>query len=163
MANNCISYGEAVKLHPAASKSFADVLQTQPQPQLIYSSPPHSIPTLAPNTTAQSNSHNSYRKTIFLKPRTALRKTTKGYDVAAHNALVSGYSMPSPQNGCALQNKTDKEERHSTSEDIQALINLLSNPNISLPSHVAPLAELLLVAIKNNGQNNSMELQECSK
>lgn len=160
MANNHISYGEAVKLHPSASKSFADVLQTRPQPQL-NSSPSHSVPTLASNPTTQPNS-TSYRKTIILKPRNVLRKTTKGYDVAAHNALISGYSIPPPQNGCALRNP-DKEDSHPESEDIQALISLLSNPNISLPSHVAPLAELLLVAIKNNGQNNSMELQECSK
>ncbi|XP_063395086.1 uncharacterized protein LOC134680034 [Cydia fagiglandana] len=163
MANNCISYAEAVKLHPAVSKSFADVLLTQSSPQ---SQSPQSQPNLhrsvhnpAPSRIMQSH---SYKKTTFLKPRTVKKLITTGYDVAAHNALVKEYTIPSPQNGCALQQESVKDNV-SVAEEIQALINHLSQPNVRIPSHVAPMLEELVSTIKNNGQNYTMELQKCNK
>lgn len=142
MAQDCISYAEASKFHPAVSKSYADVLVSAPtENNLKY------------KTLVQSPS-TSYTKTVFKKPRIP-STPLKEYDRAAHAAIIKDCNCnnSTSSNGCALQNP----HQTSVSDIILALLQSLSQANIISPSNVAPLIEMILQILKN-GQNSSMEL-----
>lgn len=162
MANNCISYAEAAKLHPPPEKpSYKDALLSQPPSLVPQDASSHSTQRSSPTSIGQQSS--GYRKTVFLKPReprSTQKRNQKGYDQSAHNALVNSYAIPSPSNGCALQE--DRSDDQSVAEAIKALIRMLSDPNRQVSSHVAPLLDTLADSIKQNGQYSSMELQKCN-
>lgn len=160
MANSCVSYGEAAKLHPPVTKSFADVLfQSNPSPH--QSTPQQTYRNSNGQGTSQNTSNQSYRKTVFVKPRGPQTRTSKGYDQAAHNALLKEYTIPAPTNGCALKNSNNSEmQTQSVAEAIVALITLLTKSNLVSSSHVAPLLEALAATLIQNGQDCSMELSK---
>lgn len=146
MAENCISYVEATKLHPPVGKSYADVLST-PKPTLVEK------PILY-NIQPQSPSRTSYQKTVTSKPRSPY-VAPKGYDRVAHHELIKDYNIPLGPNGCAYARPNDQEPvrrelSHQTLTNIiSSLIDTLTMNNILLPSNVAPLIEAL-----NNSPHN---------
>ncbi|KAL0869649.1 hypothetical protein ABMA27_005898 [Loxostege sticticalis] len=150
MAKNCISYSEALKLHPPISKSYADVLTSLPsQLNSQQSSSRLSPPVRKPPS--------SYKKTILLKPSSP-RKHEKGYDRSAHDALIKDYDIPLPQNGTALNNNSLSDNPLadlSVKELILTLINTLTqfNSNNFSPSIVAQIEDSLvsnLDSVKND-------------
>lgn len=153
MAQNCVSYIEASKLHPAVSKSFAD----------IVSSPPlKSVRTNNMHVNNNSFPSTSYKKSVPLKhkPHSPL---PKGYNKASHDAAVNQFSMASfnSENGCVLNyNKTNEQsDQQLSNEFVYALLNLLSQYNIALPTNAANLNAIKIHTSKN-GQDNPMELPE---
>lgn len=150
MAQNCVSYAEAIKLHPPVSKPFRDVLSSAPSPN--FSS--------QPQPTATTSEHaKSHKKTVFLKPRPA-PKTAKGYDRAEHRSLTADYDAPSPLNGCAVPTSPPE---NSVIDIILALIKALSpiDSNISQPTNAANIYKLIFSLLTKNGQpgqNNTVEL-----
>lgn len=164
MANSCISYGEAAKCHPPIKKSFADVLfQHNPSPHQPTHQQTYSNSVGNGSRQNTSNQSQSYRKTIYVKPRGPPIRTNKGYDQAAHNALINEYSIPSPANGCALKGLNNNEPKtQSVAEAIVALITLLTKSNLVSSSHVAPLLEALAATFTQNGQDSSVELSKCN-
>lgn len=153
MAQNCVSYPEASKLHPSVSKSYADVLLTS-QPKYIQNS----------NLPLSSSNSTSYKKTVFLKPRTPT-KTNKGYNKIEHNNILSDFTIPSPSNGCALlqrkENKNTTELQNPLISETIELLQTLARSSPYLPSNAAPLVEILSKSISvNNGytQHNTVEL-----
>lgn len=159
MAHNCISYMEACKLHPPVSKSYANALSTPVKPA-------------SHNKNASPSSSNanpvSYNKTVFLKPR-SLPKFSKGFDCAAHNAIIKEGQIPTPANGCGLKAKSDDDGNLKHSQILNLILSILgallhSNSNILKPSDVATLNEFLkqTVDINNGLPNYSVELSEYS-
>lgn len=148
MAQSCISYPEASKLHSPVSKPYADVVASSP-----------SVSRSQVNYSQQSDSH-SYKKTVFLKPR-GIPKTQQGYDKYTHNDLTKDYNLPSPSgNGCAFPDHRS-DNSPSLQEIILQLIKLLSSSNI-LPTNVAEIITCIsnIFNIKNGSQkqNASVEL-----
>ncbi|KAL0860790.1 hypothetical protein ABMA27_009334 [Loxostege sticticalis] len=132
MAKNCLSYGEALKLHPPVSKSYADVLLTPPPAG-------HSLSQQSGYSFSSHNNGKSYNKTIFLNPKSP-PKLGKGYDRVAHNMLTKDYNAPLPENGCALINNDLKNSLANLpiKDLLIALMTSLSRSNIiSLPSNAA--------------------------
>ncbi|KAI5636042.1 hypothetical protein NE865_11243 [Phthorimaea operculella] len=95
MAHSCISYLEASKLFPPVSRSFADVVASEPNESI--------------NEEKNSPSRISYKKTVFKKPRSP-PKTQGGYDRAAHSALLKEFEAPPSENGCAYAPKDSESE-----------------------------------------------------
>lgn len=162
MAKSCLSYIEASKLHPEISKkSYADALLSTPSIPPITSIPQHTrnIPAFKQNTNI------SHTKTFISKSRTPASPSSKGYDVAAHKALIKDYNFPSPSNGCALELKDNLDSSvASTIEQIMILLKSLIKTNLS-PSHAESLVDTTTSKYVNNGQpiqSSSVELQVCS-
>lgn len=129
MAECCISYPEATKLHPPVGKSYAEVIKNSRQSQpLIKMAPP-------PVTT-------SYKKTIISKPKTPYQ-ANKGYDRDIHNELIKEYNIPSPTNGCALNSPTESMKEQSLTDIIVLLIQSLSQSNLINSDHAAPIMKSL--------------------
>lgn len=154
MAHSCVSYAEASKAHPAASKSYANTLSTGTpdfhNKNNYFSSQP------------KTSTSSSHKKTVFLKPR-APPKSAQGYDRAAHNALVRDLQPPSLANGCALPKESDmKLQQNENEQVVDVIINLIKMllcKNISFePYDVERLSSLLLNKNLKDGHNNSMEL-----
>ncbi|CAG4987138.1 unnamed protein product [Parnassius apollo] len=141
MARNSISYSEASKIHPPVSKSYADVIASAslaPSGRTITYSSPY-------NSTSPSKSHTqSYRKTVFSKPKARPRNTSKGYDQKAHAELIQDYSnIPSSSTGC-LKNYKDLSEI-ITKDLIISIIQYLSQHNlIKIPSNDAASSKSFL-------------------
>ena len=106
-----------------------------------------------------NSTRTSYKKTVFLKPRSP-PKSQGGYDRAAHNALLKEFSFLEPANGSAVISNDNKSE-DSIFETVLSLINSLLHSNSLKPSHVALISERLnkINHDSNYGvNNNSMEL-----
>lgn len=154
MAQNCISYAEAIKLHPAVSRPYAEVVATA-KDQYISSSP------------SSHPSSVSYKKTVTSRPKPP-PKLVKGYDHIAHQALIKQYDPPSPTNGCAFNTGNNNEETQSLTDIIISLIKLLMQSNVIKPNHAAPVIETIANLFNSNGSSSSahgssVELQECNK
>lgn len=150
MSKSCISYMEAVKLHPTVSKkSYADAL-------LRTASPTSNISPISPNPASQS-----YKKTVFLKPKT-LPTLSKGYDRIAHEEIIKEPTLS--RNNLITQHNTHNDKK--ISDIIEVLIKLLSQSSSISPSNVAAVIDALYQItnnIYNNGsqsQSNSMELPQ---
>lgn len=159
MSKSCISYMEAVKLHPPISKrSYVDALITAPSSsvtgnnhQFIEPQPP------------QSKSV-SYKKTVFMKPRSP-PSISKGYDQQKHNELIKNPTLPKSKP--ILNNNIESQSNSNITDIIKALIQLLSqssqSQNIS-PSNVATVIDVLYTLLNNNhgpaSPSNSVELSE---
>lgn len=130
MAKSCISYSEALKLHPPVGKSYSDVLSSQPQ----KSSSSHlNIGNL---NSINTENKTSYKKTVFLNKKVP-SKPQHGYDKHAHSMLIKDYNMELPTTSRAYSNNISLTEI-SIKELILTLINTLNQSNyISLPSNVA--------------------------
>lgn len=152
MAKNSISYVEASKTFPTITKSYSDVVATS------LNTPSTSVINKTHINNNKDSQNVSYKKTVFLKPRQHLT-SNKGYDIKAHNAIINEFDLPSPKNGCALNNKTNDSSKQSIVELIITLLNIL---NQNQPSNVAqPIMEIINNYISQNGQllqGNSVEL-----
>lgn len=164
MAQNCVSYAEASKLHPPVSKSFAEILLS---PNTNHISRDLPISSNARNLSSPTNNIKTYKKSVFLKPRTPT-KVGKGYDKFGHNNILNDYSVPSPPNGCALLQKeninTTESQGPLISETIE-LLQTLAQSSYYLPPNAAALVDLISQSIPvNNGlQHNPVELPKRSK
>lgn len=113
MAENCLSYAEASKLHPSVGKSYADILSstktlTANNP-IVYNPQPHSS--------------TSYKKVFVSKSRPAY-SAPKGYDRVTHQQLVKDYDMPTGPNGCGYakhNNFYNDQYSEQTLTDIKVL------------------------------------------
>lgn len=144
MAQNCISYAEASKLHPPISRSFANVTST---PTNLLSHNTHT-------SLSSSNMSHSYKKTVLIKPRSPPKKDN-GYDRVAHNQIINEFQGPSLPNGSALKSQKTND---SIKDIITLLINLLSQTSIS-PSYVAMILDILNKSFNNGSQSHTtMEL-----
>lgn len=156
MAHSCVSYEEAGKIHPATSKSYANVLTT------VTSHDSHTNNNSYLSSQPIPSTSSSYKKTVFLKPR-APPKSAQGYDRAAHNALLREFQPPSLANGCALSKESDmKLQQNENEQVVDVIINLIKMllcKNTSFePYDVERLCSLLLNKNQKDGHNNSMEL-----
>lgn len=156
MATSSISYAEASKLHPAISKSFADVV-SHGQNNTREPSSNHVFTNSSPT--------KSYKKTTFQKPRPR-PILSKGYDQEAHKALIKDYSIPLPSKGCALNNQNsavnmNKNDSPSISDILISLLNYLTQTQSSnnTPSNVAPLFQILTQILSTH---NGQSLKDCS-
>jgi hypothetical protein len=133
MAKSCISYSEALKLHPPVRKSYADIVITKPSQHNLNNS------SINNNHLNKNSQITSYKKTTFLKPKSS-PQISKGYDRAAHTALLKDFDFSSSENGCALINTNSKTALHNlpVKELIIVLIQSLCQNNLmSLPSNAA--------------------------
>lgn len=143
MSQKNISYGEASRLHPQATKSYGDVLVSPP--------PPRTIDNISKNV--------SYKKTVFLKPRNP-PKRVGGDNNSVHKSLIKDFQIPSPENGCAISQSGEIKELIESFSNL--LDTLLSKHNLK-PSHVANLNKIIEKINNNYGcQDNTMELQKCN-
>ncbi|XP_069354544.1 uncharacterized protein [Maniola hyperantus] len=158
MSKSCISYIEAIKIHPpVANMSYAEALVSTPVPssssQDIHGPQKSKLP-------STSNSvPNSYKKTVFIKPRSP-SKHSKGYDRFAHSEIIRDPVLPKQKFNF---NNNSSENNMNMADIIKILIQLLSQSNIVTPSHVATVIEALYQISNNNGsqsQSDSVELPE---
>ncbi|KAL0868669.1 hypothetical protein ABMA27_008120 [Loxostege sticticalis] len=154
MAKNCITYAEALKMHPPCSKSYADVLASSP--------PQNSSFSLNIDSSNNHTGKTSYKKTVFLKPRSPPRQT-KGYDRSAHEDIVKGFNTPITPSKSILINSDEKILNNlSIKELLITLINSLSQTNlISLPPNAAHLTDTSLTKTSQNEKevySDSVEL-----
>ncbi|XP_072948518.1 uncharacterized protein [Epargyreus clarus] len=161
MAQSCISYAEASKLHPPIPKSYSDALKTPQQQYVIQDSNKLSH---ANHSTVQQN-RSSYKKTVFLKPRSP-PKQQKGYDQVTHQSMIREYDIPLPSNGSLINTNVDVNKQTNVNEIIVSLINLLLQNNICSPNNAAALVEIMKQITIDNGsqiQNPAVELQKHNK
>lgn len=154
MAQNSVSYAEAMKVHPPVGRTYAETLLSSPSKN--FSNKPVVISNRIPNTTT------SYKKTIFMKPRSP-PKTTQGYDIEAHKNIIKDFQEPQPSNGCALtinenMNKNETNSNMSINDFITAFLQLLSQFNIS-PSNAASFLNTFTLPT-NHGLHNTVELSQ---
>lgn len=152
MAESCVSYLEAAKLHPPVSKSYADILKAYPSNTLSNN---HQIPMR--QTPVQSTT-TSYKKTIFKKPRLPPTLSV-GYNQREHNSFINDYNNTSAnQNGSVLNYQASTSVNTNENNSVNEIISLLSkmSTELQLPSHVAPLINLFLQIL--HGSSHSMEL-----
>lgn len=150
MADKCISYAEASRIHPPLSRSYAEVLATA-QDQTTPS-----------DNNRKVNQAHSYKKTVFIKPRSP-PKLNKGYDQKGHRYLTNEPS-PNLSNGCAL--KEGDKDRQLTISDVIALLNTLLQSNTIEPSNAAKIIDTIsILHTHHNGSHqvrSSVELPKCS-
>lgn len=142
MAESCISYAEANKLHPPVKKSFSDVTSSQPT---------------QPLSNTQPQSPQSYRKTVTRRPHSP-PQLVKGYDRVIHSELTKDYNMTNNENnGCAYKSNSNEQ---SLTDIIMTLINSLSKSTTINPDHVASIIVTLGKIIDlHNGCTSSNNIQ----
>lgn len=162
MSAENISFQEASKRLAPIRRPYADVVKQPPS---------RHHPNLLDQAT-QDNTHPiSYKKTVFLKPRPKTQLQS-GYDQKTHSELIHSFTIPTPQNSCAL---VQKKAHNSTPPDIaiskvielldSLLFNLtnITSKTLSLPSNVAEKMNLLnQLLLHINGPDTSMEYEECN-
>lgn len=158
MAKNCISYAEALKLHPSINKSYADVLISTPS---LHNNMIH----LNNNAVNNIPDRKSYKKTVFLKPKAPHHNLNKGYDRAAHESLINEFNIPSSSNGVALKNNEQLNtslNNMALKDLIIALIQSLSSNNLISPLSHAATSSNNGSNFNNefNGQSDPVELQK---
>ncbi|XP_047021396.1 uncharacterized protein LOC124631200 [Helicoverpa zea] len=137
MAEKSLSYAEASKTVPLASRNYANATKAVP------------------------TSTQSYRKTVFLKPKTHA-PLSPSYDKAAHQQIINS-PAPSQPDGCALNNPFTGNNASSIIEIlIKLLTTIVSTNNAEIPSNVAYQLINLLSKIKNGVPSNipAMECEE---
>lgn len=164
MAKSCVSYGEALKLHPPVSKSYADVLQSPPPSSSMSNKFAYSTDKNTTSNNFKNNNSSSYKKTVYIKRNTP-HNLNKGYDKEAHAALIKGYNVPLEHSEPVINSMQFSDV--STRDLIITLINSLTQSNIlSVPSNVASNSEISINSELNNGPvvlNSSMELPQYHK
>lgn len=157
MSKSCISYMEAIKMHPPVSKlSYAEALFSTPMsPSSKYNPSTSDTNSAIPNSVSQS-----YKKTVYAKPRSP-SKLSKGYDRFAHLNIIKDPVLPTEK---PINNNHNNENTMKIADIIKFLIQLLSQSNLVSPSHVASVIEALCqIQNINNGsqsQSGSMELSK---
>lgn len=131
MAKSCISYSEALKLHPPINKLYSSVLSSSPNlasPQLNIVNP--NPPVRRPPASL------SYKKTVLLNKKVS-HKPYHEYDHQAHRNLIKDYNMNLPSSGPAYIENTSLSDI-SVKELILTLINALNKTNLCFqPSNAA--------------------------
>lgn len=162
MAQSCVSYAEASKQFPSVSRSYADILATTPENYLN-----NRRPQFKPSSTQEPSRTQSYKKTVFLKPKSP-SKTTKGYDHDFHNSVIQEYtSITSPGNKGDLVKSTQNNYEDVTIKAILSLIQLLTQSQLITPNNAAIIRDQVnsIIVSNNNGQttiaNSTMELSKC--
>jgi hypothetical protein len=144
MAKSCISYFEALKLHPPISKSYSDILTTYAEKPISSQLNNNFLNSIT------ADNKSSYKKTVYINKKVP-PKSHFGYDQKAHAMLTKDYNMNLPTKSRAYANNIALPEM-SIKELILTLINTLSQSNfISVPSNVAENIEI----INKNLQNGS--------
>ena len=144
MAQNCMSYPEASKMHHPVSRPYSDVLASN-------------VPRFISSESDKKTTPVSYKKTVYREPRRT-PKVNHGYNQLEHRELIKDYNTTSSQNGCALKN-TNENDDLSIGKIIIALIKFLTQSQIIPSNEVTSLLPYL--NLPNNGSSdNSME---CSK
>lgn len=148
MAQSAISYAEASKLHPSVTKPYADVVMASPPSfQTVINSPSH---------TQTHTASQSYKKTVFLKPRN-IPKPQKGYDSQAHHNLSKDYNMQSASgNGSALLSQPKEQ---STKDIILEILKIFSNSNSNMNLEPNIIAQLISLLSKVFNFNNGEQIQ----
>jgi hypothetical protein len=156
MAKNCISYTEAIKLHPPITKLYADVVSANISSSLHPTIEKQSFISNSSNNNVQKTT--SYKKTVFRKPSIPQKPRSKGYDKVIHADLIKDYDIPLPSIGGGYS--SDSISNLSIKELILTLINSLSKYNISPPTNAAISDEIISKVNSHNGQlgSNSVEL-----
>lgn len=151
MAKDCVTYAEAIKVHPPITKSYADVLLSS-STQQISSNPSVSKYDIRYNQTNK----NSYKKTVFLKPKSPSKSISKGYDRVSHNSLTKDYNTPLYPSQPVFENNEQNNSfsELSVKELLITLINTLSQSKFfDSPSNVAlPLKNLMNEINGKDGQ-----------
>lgn len=162
MAQNCVSYAEASKQFPSVSRSYADILSATPE-----NYPNNRRPQSRTPSTQEPPRSQSYKKTVFLKPKSP-SKTTKGYDHDFHNSVIQEYnSITSPGNKGGLIKTSQNNHEDVTIKAILSLIQLLTQSQLITPNNAAVIRDQMnsLIISDNNGQttnaNSTMELSKC--
>ncbi|KAJ8716397.1 hypothetical protein PYW07_003024 [Mythimna separata] len=158
MSEKSISYVEASRVFPPVSRSYADVSRT-PRKNVSQSQSSSPIPV----------TQKSYRKTVFLKPKTHA-PLSPGYNRQAHQELTQNYSFSPTRNGCALPTEvtepiTYKKENNPASilEFItNMLMAVLASPTHSIPDHVAQKLNSIVNFI-HNGPSPDIPSVECEE
>ncbi|KAL0892163.1 hypothetical protein ABMA27_015359 [Loxostege sticticalis] len=137
MAKSCITYAEALKLHPPISKSFADVVITGSSGQQRTSNPLTSNSKLK-YVHDKNPGWNSYKKTVLTKPRSPF-KPGKSYNRDEHEALTKDYNTPfAPSKSVLINNDNCSSLSNMSVKDLLiTLISSLTHSNIISPSDVA--------------------------
>lgn len=119
MAQSCISYAEASKIHPQVTRLFSEVV----------SSKPISTPFMATNNDLSfvnnPSSSTSYKKTVYLKPKSP-PTIAKGYDRKAHNEIIQEHVESSPNGGVIKHRENITISEQSTASTIEELIKMLT-------------------------------------
>lgn len=173
MSKCCMSYMEAVKMHPPITrKSFADALLTSaPTVNQLYSTNTPTKRNYSIPNYIQSNFKNdlprSYKKTVSLKTRTTSNNVPKGYDRVAHNEITRNPLLPKIKSVFENNNSSNNSEsnRNETNATIiTALIQILSQTgSLISPSNAALLIDKLYNSNNINGSRipgHPMELPE---
>uniref|UniRef100_A0A2A4J3N7 BED-type domain-containing protein n=2 Tax=Heliothis virescens TaxID=7102 RepID=A0A2A4J3N7_HELVI len=125
MAEKSLSYAEVSKTIPPASRSYANAAKSSSQSQ-------------------------SYRKTVFLKPKTHA-PLSPSYDKAAHQRIVNSPS-PSQPDGCALNNPfVDSNNISSLTEILIKVLTWGSNRCDAFGKGLAEILDDLNLCILNDG------------
>lgn len=152
MAEMSISYSEATKKIPPVSTRYAMATKrstSQPRPSLLHS-PTHRQQGPPRSYQQTQEAPKSYRKTVYLKPRSR-SPVSPGYDRLAHQNLVRDYSYSPSHNGCALSQ--DQTAPRPVSDDpIEQIVNLICSllMSKSLPDHVAHKLNTIMNALHND-------------
>lgn len=156
MSEEGISFQEAAKGIAASQRPYSEVLKQAHVTRVPTQDPINHIET------------NSYRKTVFLKPKPRA-PIQRGYDKKAHENIIREFNIPTPENGCALQssktisNSTDVSKISDILDLLQQSLVTYVSTNQSLPSNVAEkLFEITQLLINQNGNHSTMEYQEHS-
>ena len=155
MANSCVTYAEALKLHPPISKAYADTLMSPPPLRDTSST---NIMTKYSSSHAYSNT-NSYKKTVFLKPKSPT-KPDKGYNVATHQPLIRDCNTPfAPSQNILSNSQNPSLDNLSVKELIIALIHSLSQSNsLASPSNAAmPVKDIVSYINLHDGSIRSSD------
>ncbi|KAJ8716723.1 hypothetical protein PYW07_006201 [Mythimna separata] len=148
MSEKSISYVEASRVFPPVSRSYAEVSKSSPRNKVNVISQSQSS---SPIPTSQK----SYRKTVFLKPKTHA-PLSPGYNRQVHQELTQNYSFSPSRNGCALPTEGDAltfRQENNSANILQLitdmLMSVLCSPNRSIPDHVASKLTSILNYIHN--------------
>lgn len=157
MANNCISYAEASKLHPPVTKSYSDVLTSIATP----SSPLKNTFDISKGNSNKTST--SYKKTVFIQSNSVPKQYSKGYDKQAHAALTKDYDIPLPTIGSLNENNMPLSNMSTRDLIIVLIKSLTQSKNMVEPSNAAMLnvSNLFNNNINNGSINNtSVELPQ---
>lgn len=130
MSQKSISYLEADKLEPRIIKSYADV-----------------------------SKNTSYKKTIFIKPKSRKNSVSKEFDKEFHNKILKDVYVPNADNGCALNKNDNVNSSQITLTSV--LLSLLDLIKQNEPYNAELILNNLISStnnVSNPNKNNTVEL-----
>lgn len=149
MAESCISYVEANKIHPPVVRSYADITSNHAS---SVGRSANNFPASSPILSSPVKS-TSYKKTITRQP--SIRQHHPSNHLSSHKELTKDFQIPCPANGCAYKDQLSKENPPSIIDVILTLISSLSHSTIIKPDHVASIVETLNKLAHTHDECNS--------